>query len=489
MMTAEQLKASILQLAMQGKLVEQRAEEGTGEELYELIQQEKSRLVQKKIISKSNSFESISEDEIPFDIPESWEWVRICEVSTVVTGGTPSKFHTEYYGDIFPFYKPADIQDSKYLLDANTFLSEEGKNASRVIPRGSIAVNCIGNIGKSAILPKDGTTNQQINSICYFPNPDFMYWVCQSSVFVIQLKNMASMTTIPIVNKSKMERCIIPLPPLEEQKRIVAKIEELMPFVEQYAKASTRLNTLSASFPDQMKKSILQQAVMGKLVPQDPNDEPASVLLKKITEEKQKLIKEKKIKKQKPLAEIAEDEIPFDIPETWEWVRVGSFFTTSSGTTPSRANSSYYNHKDFNWVRTTDLNNGILKECEIQVSLKAFTECRLEVIPQDSVCLAMYGGSGTIGKNALIRFDTTINQSVCAIHPNGCNMKYVQLYMQYIRPRWMDFASGSRKDPNINQIIIKNCLIAIPPLKEQDRIVEQVYSVIDRIEKLNMEKR
>ena len=227
---------------------------------------------------------------------------------------------------------------------------------------------------------------------------------------------------------------------------------------------------------------------MGKLVPQDPNDEPASVLLKKIAEEKQKLIKERKIKKQKALPAITEDEIPFDIPETWEWVRVGSFFTTSSGTTPSRANSSYYNHKDFNWVRTTDLNNGILKECEIQVSQKAFTECRLEVIPQDSVCLAMYGGGGTIGKNALIRFDTTINQSVCAIHPNGCNMKYVQLYMQYIRPRWMDFASGSRKDPNINQIIIKNCLIAIPPLKEQDRIVEQVYSVIDRIEKLHTEK-
>jgi len=393
-----------------------------------------------------------------------------------------------------PFYRAREIAKLAETgsVENELFISEElfeEFSKSGVPEPGDLMVTGVGTLGKTYVVKEGDKFYYKDASVLCFENyanlePLFIKQIMESPSMKGQIKSNSSGTTVATLTMVRMVEYLIPLPPLAEQKRIVAKIEELMPFVEQYATASTKLNTLNATFPEMMKKSILQEAVQGKLVPQDPNDEPASVLLKKIAEEKKRLIKEGKIKKQKPLPEIMEAEIPFDIPESWEWVRIGSYFSTSSGTTPSKSNVAYYNHKDFNWVRTTDLNNGILDKCEIQVSQKAYEECRLEIIPQESVCIAMYGGGGTIGKNALIKFDTTINQSVCAIYPNGCNMRYVQLFMQYIRPKWMDFASGSRKDPNISQIVIKNCLIPIPPLKEQERIVEIALKLMDSIEQM-----
>ena len=261
----------------------------------------------------------------------------------------------------------------------------------------------------------------------------------------------------------------------------------------------------------QLKNSILQWAIQGKLVPQDPNDEPASVLLEKIRAEKARLVKEGKIKKDKNESIIfrgednsyyekfadgkvvcIDDEIPFEIPATWEWCRISHLFVTSSGSTPQSKNPLYYSNGTINWVRTTDLNNGILDSCEIQITPKAVLDYNLSIIPQESICIAMYGGGGTIGKHSIIRFDTTINQSVCAIHPNFmCNMEYVHIFMQYQRPYWMDYAAGSRKDPNINQIIIKNCLIPIPPKKEQDRIVSKynaLFPLIDNYSEANEQR-
>ncbi|WP_231497118.1 MULTISPECIES: restriction endonuclease subunit S [unclassified Bacteroides] len=175
------------------------------------------------------------------------------------------------------------------------------------------------------------------------------------------------------------------------------------------------------------------------------------------------------------------------------WCRISHLFVTSSGSTPQSKNPLYYSNGTINWVRTTDLNNGILDSCEIQITPKAVLDYNLSIIPQESICIAMYGGGGTIGKHSIIRFDTTINQSVCAIHPNFvCNMEYVHIFMQYQRPYWMDYAAGSRKDPNINQIIIKNCLIPIPPKKEQDRIVSKykaLFPLIDNYSEANEQRR
>ena len=245
----------------------------------------------------------------------------------------------------------------------------------------------------------------------------------------------------------------------------------------------------------QLKNSILQWAIQGKLVPQDPHDEPASVLLDKIRQEKERLIKEKKIKRDKNASIIyrgednsyyekmlatgevkcIDEEIPFEIPQGWEWERIGNLFETTSGSTPLSRNPDYYQNGSINWVRTTDLNNGVLCKTEIQITEKACSDYNLTILPQNSVCIAMYGGAGTIGKHSILQFDTTINQSVCAIKPNGyCNMDYLHTFIEYQRPYWMDFAAGSRKDPNINQLIIKHCLLPIPPQKEQTRIVEKL---------------
>ncbi len=169
-----------------------------------------------------------------------------------------------------------------------------------------------------------------------------------------------------------------------------------------------------------------------------------------------------------------DEEIPFDVPQGWEWERIGNLFETTSGSTPLSRNPDYYKNGSINWVRTTDLNNGVLCKTEIQITPKACSDYNLTILPQDSVCIAMYGGAGTIGKHCILHFDTTINQSVCAIRPNGyCNMDYLHTFIEYQRPYWMDFAAGSRKDPNINQLIIKHCLLPIPPQKEQTRIVEK----------------
>ena len=245
----------------------------------------------------------------------------------------------------------------------------------------------------------------------------------------------------------------------------------------------------------QLKNSILQWAIQGKLVPQDPNDEPASVLLDKIRQEKERLIKEKKIKRDKNASIIyrgednsyyekilatgevkcIDEEVPFEIPQGWEWERIGNLFETTSGSTPLSRNPDYYKNGSINWVRTTDLNNGVLCKTEILITEKACSDYNLTILPQNSVCIAMYGGAGTIGKHSILQFDTTINQSVCAIKPNGyCNMDYLHTFIEYQRPYWMNFAAGSRKDPNINQLIIKHCLLPIPPQKEQVRIVENL---------------
>ncbi len=245
----------------------------------------------------------------------------------------------------------------------------------------------------------------------------------------------------------------------------------------------------------QLKNSILQWAIQGKLVPQDPNDEPARVLLDKIRQEKERLIKEKKIKRDKNASIIyrgednsyyekmlatgevkcIDEEVPFEIPQGWEWERIGNLFETTSGSTPLSRNPDYYQNGSINWVRTTDLNNGVLCKTEIQITEKACSDYNLTILPQNSVCIAMYGGAGTIGKHSILQFDTTINQSVCAIKPNGyCNMDYLHTFIEYQRPYWMDFAAGSRKDPNINQLIIKHCLLPIPPQKEQTRIVDKL---------------
>ena len=246
----------------------------------------------------------------------------------------------------------------------------------------------------------------------------------------------------------------------------------------------------------ELKNALLQEAVQGKLVPQISSEGNARDLLEEIRKEKlshgldfaNAKSGKRKSKKETALAgsnpcDIIEEEIPFDIPENWCWCRLGEVFETTSGTTPQSKNPIYYNNGTIGWVRTTDLNNGILSFAEIKITEKAKADCNLKIIPKNSVCIALYGGAGTIGKNAILNFETTINQSVCAILPTKfADMRYLQYFLQWQRPYWMDYASGSRKDPNINQIIVKNCPFPLPPLAEQKRIVIAIEKFMPLIE-------
>lgn len=203
-------------------------------------------------------------EEQPYEVPENWVWVRLGAIAEIVTGGTPSKKHPEYYGGNFPFYKPSDLDQGRLTYDASEYLSEEGKKVSRIIPKNSTAVCCIGSIGKCGYLMCEGTTNQQINSAIPKINSLCLYYYLCTENFVQNLLSMASATTIAIVNKSKMESCAFPLPPLSEQQRIVERIEELFAKLDE---AKERLQEVADSFAVR-KAAILHKAFTGELTKQ-----------------------------------------------------------------------------------------------------------------------------------------------------------------------------------------------------------------------------
>ena len=490
-MTPQELKNSILQLAIQGKLVEQRPEEGTAQELYAQIQAEKQRLIQSGKLKKEKPLPEITEDEKPFEIPEGWMWVRVGDIFAHNTGkamnGSAKKI--DKAGSIRKFITTSNVYWNSFDLSTvkEMFFSEDELERCTV-SKGDLLM-CEGGAyyGRTAIWTYDYDIcfQNHVHRLRPYGIQELLFFYHLFYFYKTNNMMKAKGTAMPGLSSQSLHQMSVPLPPLAEQKRIVSKIEELLPLIDRYEQAWTKLEDFNRRFPEDMKKSILQQAIQGKLVEQRPEEGTAQELYAQIQAEKQRLIQSGKLKKEKPLPEITEDEKPFEIPEGWMWVRVGDIFRTSSGTTPSRSKSEYYDNGLYNWVRTTDLNNSILTNCEIKISELAFKECRLDILPRESVCIAMYGGAGTIGKNAMIMFDTTINQSVCAVHPNPlCNMKYFQYYIQFYRPYWMDYAAGSRKDPNINQVIIKNTLFPLPPLFEQNRIVARLEKLLPLCERL-----
>ena len=323
-MNAQQLRNSILQEAIEGRLVPQDPNDEPASALLERIREEKRRLVKEGKLKKKDLVETpISEDEKPFEIPESWEWVRFGTITfnrdserIPLSVDERSKLEKKY-----DYYGASGVIDKvdKYLFDKPLLLiGEDGANLiNRSTPIAFIAR------GKYWV-------NNHAHVLDYL-NEDLMQYMCWY-INAISLVEYVTGTAQPKMNQVKMNSILVPLPPLAEQKRIVAKIEELMPKVEEYGKAQEALDKLNAELPEKLKKSILQEAIEGRLVPQDPNDEPASVLLDKIRKEKAQLVKEGKLKK-KDLVEtpISEDEKPFDIPESWEWVRIKSIFSMQAG--------------------------------------------------------------------------------------------------------------------------------------------------------------
>lgn len=367
----KKLRELILELAVRGKLVPQDANDEPASELLKRMQAEKAKLISEGKIrnDKLKLLPLITDEQKPFELPKNWDWARLGSIGYTQTGATPSKSSAENFGSDIPFIKPGDIYPN-CVEYSNEGLSLSGaKQSGRIAPSGSILMVCIGTIGKCNLIEMDCSFNQQINSVTpYSFNSNYLLSVFRSIYFHTEAWSRSSSTTIAILNKGNWEEIGIPVPPIEEQRRIVAKVDELMAMCDQIEAQHTNatdaheklvghlLGTLiqSQSFDDfnanwqrisahfdilfttessidALKQTLLQLAVMGKLVAQDPDDEPASALLKRIQVEKAKLIGEGKIKKDKPLPLISNDEKSFVLPQGWEFVNFGAIIDLISG--------------------------------------------------------------------------------------------------------------------------------------------------------------
>jgi len=325
----------------------------------------------------------------------------------------------------------------------------------------------------------------------------YLKYFMESNLYWSQLRKGTIATAQPNCNGQTLSSMFIPIPPLEEQKRIINKIKELEPLIEKYKQTEEHLYALNSNIKEQLKKSILQYAIEGKLVPQDPNDEPASVLLERIYKEKQKLITEGKIKKDKNESIIyrrdnshyeklngielcVDDEIPFRIPDSWEWIRLGSIGDWGSGATPSRSNPEYYNG-DIPWLKTGDLNDGYIEYIPEKISLIALKKTSVRLNPTGSVLIAMYGA--TIGKVGILTFPSTTNQACCACFPIEIYNEYLFYFLMSQKTAFVKRGEGGAQ-PNISKEKIIATLMPLPPLAEQFRIAKTLNEVLNEIEKL-----
>ena len=338
-MKAQDLKNSILQLAIQGKLVEQIKEEGAARELIEKIEVGKEKLIKEGKIKKEKELPEITEDEIPFDIPESWEWVRLGNCCAHAFSGKSPKYSKTPNNNI----AIGQRNNQNYGMDFThlkycTAEFMENYNEEMYLREYDILLNTLGGgtVGRTGLYINphgfkcitDGHIFVFRTGVITFQK--YLYYVLKAYQRKIE-KDAEGSTNQSFLKLGNVKSYLVPLPPLEEQKRIVAKIEELMPYVDQYDKAYTAVEELNKKFPEDMQKSILQYAIQGKLVEQREEEGTAEELYQQIQVEKEKLIKEKKIEKIKALPEITEDEISFDIPENWKWVRLGNLISISSG--------------------------------------------------------------------------------------------------------------------------------------------------------------
>ena len=487
-MTPEQLKASILQYAIQGKLVEQRAEEGTGEELFQEIERKREVLIKEKIIKKDKRTNSIINfQEVPFDIPENWMWVTLGSILNKLTDGTHKT--PKYTSTGVKFVSVKDMSNGFLSLENTKYISEEEHKElyARCNPeKGDLILSKVGTTGVPAIVDTTEPFSLFVSVAllkfdCKCIDIKFLYYMLMSPLVQAQ----ATENTRGVGNKNwvldAIASTMVVLPPLVEQKRIVAKIEELLPLVDRYAASYEKLEQFNAKFPEDMKKSILQYAIQGKLVEQRPEEGTGKELYRQIQEEKKRLIKEGTIKKEKPLAEIAEDEIPFDIPENWKWVQLGNLASINGG---FAFKSTNYTTEGVRVIRISDFNEtGFVNDKIVRYpyddSLSQY------VLDVKNILLCMTGG--TVGKSLFItKLDEkmVVNQRVATIKVESVLPEYVyQVILAPITQKVIQDSKNSTND-NISMDTIKSFLIPLPPLAEQKRIVAKLEEILPLCERL-----
>lgn len=521
-MTPEQLKASILQRAMEGKLVPQDPTDEPASELLKRIKAEKEKLIADGKIKRDKketelfrgadgkpyeklSDGTIKEVEVPYDIPDSWEWVRVSNICTTNIGLTFKPSDVQESG--IPVYKANNIKDGKISTLDLAFVSEKTKiKENEWLTQNDILMAVRSGskqlVGKTAVI-EDLKTKTSFGAFMSVIRPIsvssvFMNHFFQSGHFRSQLDE-ANTTTIFQVTQKMLKESILPLPPLAEQQRIVEQIERALEKVDAYSESYNKLQELDKNFPDKLKKSILQYAMQGKLVPQAPDDEPVEVLLEKIKAEKQKLYEEGKLKK-KDLEEFVvtkgDDnspykEVPYSIPKSWKWVRLNDITSyIQRGKSPKYSTIPKYPviaQKCNQW-------SGFSIELAKFVSPDTVDSYQEERLLKDGDLMWNSTGLGTLGRLAI--YSEVKNPYGWAVADS--HVTIIRLLLKFIDYHFIyhflaspivqnvieEQASGSTKQKELATTTVKNYLIPLPPLTEQQRIVSkisQVFSVIESV--------
>lgn len=494
-MTPKELKNSILQLAIQGKLVEQRAEEGTAEELFAQIQAEKLQLVKDKKIKKDKPLPQITEDDLPFEIPESWKWVRLDDVvaKNIKRGKSPKYTHKS---NTLVFAQKCNTK-AGFINMSLAQLLDESVIAKYPVEEFMCDMDIIVNSTGNGTLGRVGIFHSE-------DNPEKKAIVPDSHVTIIRPSNSVDIKYIYYCLKNNqhyfesmgdgstnqtelkpliLRLMVVPLPPLAEQKRIVTKIEALLPYIDRYEQAWSKLEAFNKRFPTDMQKSILQMAIEGKLVEQRPEEGTAEELFAQIQAEKEQLIQEKKIKKQKPLPPITDDEKPFDIPESWKWVRWGAL----SESIQYGYNAPAQAVGRIKMVRISDIQEG-------QVMWGNVPFCEIEEREISSYCLRKNDilfarTGGTVGKSYIVKevpeeaiyagylIRTRYSERLCP--------DYLKHYMGS-QLYWAQLKNGTiaTAQPNCNGQTLSKMAVPLPPLVEQKRIVAKLEEILPLCEKL-----
>ena len=519
-MKAKDLKNSILQLAIQGKLVPQDPKDEPASKLLEKIRAAKQKFVKEGKIKKdkqesfiykgddNNYYEKIGTEvrnitgEIPFEIPDSWAWIRLGDVMEIARGGSPrpiQNFLTDDPNGI-NWIKIGDTSKTgKYINSTKEKIIPEGMKKSRFVHKGDFLLTNSMSFGRPYILNIDGCIHDGwlvISNIYQLYSMDYLYYLLSSPFAHSQFSGKVSGAVVKNLNSNKVADSLFPLPPLSEQKRIVRRIEFLEPYVEEYDKAETELSILNETFPDQIKKSILQYAIQGKLVPQDPSDEPASVLLEKIKAEKQKLIKAGKIKKDKIESYIYKrdnrhyekmgdkevditDEIPFEIPPSWAWVRFKNLVHYRMGKTPQRKDEQFWEPGTFPWVSIADLiSDGMVERTKEKISDYAVSQIfKGEFSPQGTLLMSF---KLTVGKVSILNINAVHNEAIISIYPYLNTDNSIRDYLFKFMPLLSQEGRTKTaiKGKTLNSDSIDALLIPLPPVAEQKRIVTKMDKLL-----------
>ena len=514
-MKAEQLRKSILQLAIQGKLVPQDPNDEPASDLLERIHEEKQRLIKEGKIKKdkidsfiykgddNRYYEKVGPevkditDDLPFEIPDTWVWTRFSQIVSFGLGKTPDRHTDKFWSSgIYPWFAISDLQEKATVYSTKEKISATAlkeKFSGKLIPQGTLLMSFKLTVGRTSILGIDAVHNEAIISVFpIIPDNDatrnFLFNTLSLIVSYVETTDAIKGATL---NSSKISSMFVPFPPLAEQIRIVKEIEKFEPLIAEYDKLEQQATKLDDEIYDKLKKSILQYAIQGKLVPQDPNDEPASVLLERIRAEKKAKLGKKYVDSYIYKGDdncyyekigINEpnrlEDLPFDIPDSWCWARLGNIGDWGAGATPARTNSRYYGG-NIPWLKTGELNNDVIYDSEEHVTDEALQSCSLRSCSIGDILIAMYGA--TIGKLAIAGAPLTTNQACCACTPyKGIYNLYLFYFLMEEKDNFTHMGFGGAQ-PNISKEKIIKHLFPVPPYEEQKRIVSAYIDIQNKL--------